>query len=123
MFQSLEGDCNCQLNQDVLDEEANPVEVVEILAPDAEICIIDDQDHQEIDGEGLGTFAGHHCNETNLGLGVVELPATHPGDVGLDKILEDECVDDGVEVFEQVESGYDVIGKIAEEELVPGALL
>jgi hypothetical protein len=55
--------------------------------------------------------------------------------MGHNKILEDEQVNDGVEVVEQVEryaDGVEVveqveryadIGKIAEEELVPGALL
>jgi hypothetical protein len=72
--------------------------VFEILAPDAEICILDDHVPHYFDGKGLDRVFRHHGNAPTLELGVVELTGADPVDVGHNKILEDEHVDDGVVV-------------------------
>jgi hypothetical protein len=65
-----------------------------------------------------------HGNEPTLVLVVVECPGLDPGNVGLNEFLEDENVTDEVEVGDlRCEQRVVMIGKIAEEGLVPGALL
>jgi hypothetical protein len=60
---------------------ADHVEVVETLAPEAEICVVGDHVHQELDGKGLGGNVEHHYVEINQELGVVKLPEADTGNV------------------------------------------
>jgi hypothetical protein len=69
---------------------------------DGVVVCQDDHVPHYFDGTGLARVFRHHGNAPTLELGVVELTGADPADVGHNAILEDEHVDDGVVVCQDV---------------------